>query len=185
VPRRAPNGFTACAPRTAHVSKSAFSTSISRKKAKDPEYAFLDAQDPVEAETGTQDPVAATESAIFPEQSPSSITEPLGDATPTPSPTAAAMPWYLRQQSAPRAPVQAAIIPDLPINPPPILSELLEYIAVTAGLDDLTLLDLRDLDPPPALGPKLIMLLATARSERHLHVSADRFARWLRRASTG
>lgn len=52
---------------------------------------------------------------------------------------------------------------------------------MTAGLDDLTLLDLRDLDPPPALGPKLIMLIATARSERHLHVSADRFARWLRR----
>lgn len=81
----------------------------------------------------------------------------------------------------PRAPVQAAEIPALPTNPPPILPQLLDYLAITAGLDDLTLLDLRDLDPPPALGPKLIMLLATARSERHLHVSADRFARWLRR----
>lgn len=187
APRPALNGFTVCAPRTAHVSRSAFSTSISRKKDKedptnsDPEYAFLDAQHRVEAKTGTQDPIVATESATHPEQSPSSITEPLGDATPTPSPAAAAIPWYLRQQSAPRAPVQAAEIPDLPVNPPPILAELLEYIAVTAGLDDLTLLDLRDLDPPPALGPKLIMLLATARSERHLHVSADRFARWLRR----
>ncbi|KAF3045720.1 ATPase synthesis protein 25 mitochondrial [Didymella keratinophila] len=181
VPRRAPDGFAVCTSRTAYVSKSAFSTSISRKKDTedptntDPEYAFLDAQDPVE------DSVAATESAIHPEQSPASVTEPLGDATPTPSPAAAAIPWYLRQQSAPRAPVQAAQIPDLPTNPPPILAELLEYLAVTAGLDDLTLLDLRELDPPPALGPKLIMLLATARSERHLHVSADRFARWLRR----
>lgn len=52
---------------------------------------------------------------------------------------------------------------------------------MTAGLDDLLLLDLRHLDPPPALGPKLIMIIATARSEKHLHVSADRFCRYLRR----
>ncbi|KAJ4379647.1 ATPase synthesis protein 25 mitochondrial [Didymella sp. IMI 355093] len=187
VPRSAPNGFTACASRTAYASRSAFSTSVSRRKDKedptnlDPEFAFLDAKDPIEAETDARETPAATESAIEPEHSPSAITEPLGDATPTSSPAAAAIPWYLRQQSAPRAPVQAAIIPDLPTNPPPILAPLLEYIAVTAGLDDLTLLDLRDLDPPPALGPKLIMLIATARSERHLHVAADRFARWLRR----
>lgn len=188
MPRTASNGFTACAPRTAYVSRSAFSTSVLRKKDKedptntDPEYAFLDTQDPLEVEIDAKDAIAAIESAIEPEHSPSTITEPLGDATPTPSSAAAAaIPWYLRQQSAPRAPVQAAEIPDLPINPPPILSPLLEYIAVTAGLDDLTLLDLRDLDPPPALGPKLIMLIATARSERHLHVAADRFARWLRR----
>lgn len=43
------------------------------------------------------------------------------------------------------------------------------------------LLDLRDLDPPPALGPKLIMIIATARSEKHLHVAADNFTRYLRR----
>lgn len=74
-----------------------------------------------------------------------------------------------------------AEIPDLPPNPPPLLETLLEYVSVTAGLDDLQLLDLRHLDPPPALGPKLIMLIATARSEKHLHVAADRFCRWLRR----
>ena len=49
------------------------------------------------------------------------------------------------------------------------------------GLDDISMLDLRELDPPAALGPNLIMLFATARSERHLHVSAGRFVRWLRR----
>ena len=48
------------------------------------------------------------------------------------------------------------------------------------GFDDLTLLDLRSLDPPPALGAGLMMILATARSERHLHISTDRFCRWLR-----
>jgi hypothetical protein len=48
-------------------------------------------------------------------------------------------------------------------------------------MDDLLLYDLRQLDPPPALGSSLIMLLCTARSEKHLHVSADRFCRYLRR----
>ncbi|CAI6342297.1 unnamed protein product [Periconia digitata] len=90
------------------------------------------------------------------------------------------LPWYLQNRPAP-APQQAALIPDLPTNPPPLLATLLDYIANTAGLDDIQLLDLRHLDPPPALGNKLIMLICTARSEKHLHVSADRMCRWLRR----
>jgi hypothetical protein len=97
------------------------------------------------------------------------------------APSDESIPWYLRSQSSAPSPVQAAEIPDLPPNPPPLLETLLEYVSVTAGLDDLQLLDLRHLDPPPALGPKLIMLIATARSEKHLHVAADRFCRWLRR----
>ncbi|KAJ3552062.1 hypothetical protein NPX13_g11207 [Xylaria arbuscula] len=48
------------------------------------------------------------------------------------------------------------------------------------GLDALSLLDLRKLDPSPALGPNLFMLFGTARSERHLNVSAGRLVRWLR-----
>lgn len=90
------------------------------------------------------------------------------------------IPWYLRDRVDPVA-TQAAQIPDLPPNPPPLLETLLHYISMTAGLDDLLLLDLRHLDPPPALGPKLIMIIGTARSEKHLHVSADRLCRWLRR----
>ncbi|EDU42274.1 hypothetical protein PtrSN002B_009741 [Pyrenophora tritici-repentis] len=93
----------------------------------------------------------------------------------------ASIPWYLKQQSSVPSPIQPAVVPDLPPNPPPLLETLLEYVSVTAGLDDLELLDLRNLDPPPALGPKLIMIIATARSEKHLHVAADRFCRWLRR----
>ncbi|KAL9008335.1 MAG: hypothetical protein Q9173_006528 [Seirophora scorigena] len=57
---------------------------------------------------------------------------------------------------------------------------MLEHISVDLGLDDLYLLDLRDIDPPPALGANLMMIIGTARSEKHLHVSADRFCRWLR-----
>ncbi|KAL1798985.1 hypothetical protein ACET3X_003022 [Alternaria dauci] len=100
----------------------------------------------------------------------------------TPSQQDHAIPWYLRQQSSVQSPtLNPAEIPDLPPNPPPLLRTLLEYVSITAGLDDLQLLDLRNLDPPPALGPKLIMIIATARSEKHLHVAADRFCRYLRR----
>jgi hypothetical protein len=97
------------------------------------------------------------------------------------------VPWYLqvnrdRERTAPETEQSAReAIPDLPHNPPPLLQTLLEYISITAGLDDLLLLDLRHLDPPPALGPKLIMIIGSARSEKHLHVSADRFCRYLRR----
>jgi ribosomal silencing factor RsfS len=96
------------------------------------------------------------------------------------------IPWYLRtQREALRdtSEQQSAreLIPELPPNPPPLLQTLLEYISITAGLDDLVLFDLRHLDPPPALGSKLIMIIGTARSEKHLHVSADRFCRYLRR----
>ncbi|CAO1601542.1 ATPase synthesis protein 25 mitochondrial [Xanthoria calcicola] len=57
---------------------------------------------------------------------------------------------------------------------------MLQHISVDLGLDDLYLLDLRDLDPPPALGANMLMVIGTARSEKHLHVSADRLCRWLR-----
>jgi hypothetical protein len=94
-----------------------------------------------------------------------------------------AVPWYLQVQSPQREPKplsERQRIPDLPESPPPILKPLLQQVSVDLGLDDLTLLDLRKLDPPPALGANLLMIIGTARSERHLHVSADRLCRWLR-----
>lgn len=97
--------------------------------------------------------------------------------------SAAPLPWYL-QVDTPQAPAYPLSdrqrLPEIPINPPPILEPLLKYISIDLGLDDLTLFDLKGLDPPPALGANLLMLLGTARSERHLHVSADRLCRWLR-----
>ncbi len=102
--------------------------------------------------------------------------------TSTSVPSTDALPWYLKQQASIPSQIQKPIeIPDLPKNPPPLLQTLLEYISNTAGLDDLEVLDLREIDPPPALGSKLIMVFATARSEKHLHVSADRLCRYLRR----
>ncbi|CZT24165.1 uncharacterized protein RCC_09882 [Ramularia collo-cygni] len=95
------------------------------------------------------------------------------------------IPWYLRTSSPLQSTVPDAIaerqrMPDLPENPPPLLAPLLKQISVELGIDDLTLLDLRGLDPPPALGANLLMLIGTARSEKHLHVSADKLCRWLR-----
>lgn len=98
------------------------------------------------------------------------------------------IPWYLQvqQQSQservnPTNPLaDRQTIPDLPAHPPDLLGPLLNHISRDLGLDDLTLLDLRSLDPPPALGGNLLMILGTARSEKHLHVSADKLCRWLR-----
>lgn len=98
-------------------------------------------------------------------------------------PVVSSKPWYLQvgtpiQRIYPLAERQR--IPDLPQRPPPILKPVLNHLSVDIGLDDLTLLDLRQLDPPAALGDNLLMVLGTARSEKHLHVSAERLCRWLR-----
>lgn len=71
-------------------------------------------------------------------------------------------------------------LPTLPENPPPLLRPILEYMSIDLGLDALSILDLRKLDPPPGLGANLLMVLATSRSEKHLHVSAGRLCKWLR-----
>ena len=93
-------------------------------------------------------------------------------------------PWYLQEQPQeavePSPMAHRQRLPDLPEYPPELLQPLLQHVSVELGLDDLTLLDLRQLDPPPALGSNLLMIIGTARSEKHLHVSADRLCRWLR-----
>ncbi|KAK4227187.1 ATPase synthesis protein 25, mitochondrial [Podospora fimiseda] len=92
------------------------------------------------------------------------------------------VPWYL-QVEPPRHPTlihEPPPLPDIPEGAPKLFEPLLKYVSDELGLDDLTLLDLREMDPPPAMGPDVIMVFGTARSERHLHVSADRLVRWLR-----
>ncbi|KAL6866722.1 hypothetical protein J3F83DRAFT_740927 [Trichoderma novae-zelandiae] len=95
---------------------------------------------------------------------------------------AADTPWFLDVEPPRRAPLQhIASLPKVPEDAPALLEPMLKYIYEDMGLDELSMLDLRDLDPPAALGPNLIMIFGTARSERHLHVSAGRFVRWLRK----
>ncbi len=95
------------------------------------------------------------------------------------------LPWYLQAQQPTTQQADHPLaarqrLPDLPSNPPTILQPLLHHVSVELGIDDLTILDLRSIDPPPALGANLFMIIGTARSEKHLHVSADRLCRWLR-----
>jgi ribosomal silencing factor RsfS len=96
------------------------------------------------------------------------------------------LPWYLQVDPpvAPRTTPQHLLekqkIPELPPNPPPVLEPALKYASVDLGLDYLYLLDLRQMDPPPSLGANQIMIVGTARSEKHMKVSADRLCRWLR-----
>lgn len=98
------------------------------------------------------------------------------------------VPWYL-QKNEPEGAVskddkspfaERQRIPELPESPPPILEPLLKHISVDLGMDYLSVMDLRHLDPPPALGANLLMILGSARSEKHLNISADRLCRWLR-----
>ena len=93
-------------------------------------------------------------------------------------------PWYLRIDTTQRLTnslLERHKIPKLPLGTPPLLQPILDYISLELGLDDLMIFDLRNIDPPPALGANLLMVLGTARSEKHLHVSADRFCKWLKR----
>ena len=98
--------------------------------------------------------------------------------------TDSAVPWYLQVQTPPYPDVNPMLerqrLPELPTEPPPLLQPILEHVSVSLGLDDLRLFDLRDIDPPLALGANLMVLIGTGRSEKHIHVSADRFCRWLR-----
>ncbi|KAN0081789.1 hypothetical protein V8E54_003087 [Elaphomyces granulatus] len=93
-------------------------------------------------------------------------------------------PWYLQVGTAagPSHPLaDRQQVPDLPENPPAILRSLLQHLSLEIGLNDLTLLDLRGRDPPPALGGNVIMIIGTARGLKHLSVSSDRLCRWLRK----
>ena len=105
---------------------------------------------------------------------------------PESQPETQSIPWYLEidNPSPPTLSMSPILahqqIPPLPSNPPAVLSSVLNHLSISIGLDDLTLIDLRDLSPPPALGANLLMIIGTARSVKHLNVSADRFCRWLR-----
>ncbi|OQD74890.1 hypothetical protein PENDEC_c009G06860 [Penicillium decumbens] len=97
-------------------------------------------------------------------------------------PASSHVPWYLQEEPpvTETRPVTEGHIPEIPENSPEMLPVLLEYTYKDLGLDSLKLYDLRDLDVPAALGANVIMIIGTARSVKHLNVSADRLCRWLR-----
>ncbi|RAH46700.1 RsfS/YbeB/iojap family protein [Aspergillus brunneoviolaceus CBS 621.78] len=120
-----------------------------------------------------------SETAALPSQDP----EPATTTTTTAPEPPSHIPWYLQDEPdvpATRPIISGEQIPALPENPPALLAALLEYTFKDLGLDGLKLLDLRGLDTPPALGANVIMIVGTARSVKHLNVSADRLCRWLR-----
>ncbi|KAK6499848.1 ATPase synthesis protein 25 mitochondrial [Arthrobotrys musiformis] len=100
------------------------------------------------------------------------------------SPTSDGTPWYLQSalQPAPRRFVSPLIeqMPELPPNPPQNFETLLNYLIKDLSLSKMKIMDLRDMDPPPALGPNTIMILATARSERHMNIASDKCCRYMR-----
>lgn len=142
---------------------------FSSRKATDETEAEVEVEAEVESEPDNKSAAAATESGS---QTPQAVKDGGQEEKP----------WYL-QEEPPRHPslVQhSQPLPEVPDNVPLILHDLVKYAAGDMGLDSLNLLDLRTLDPPAALGPNLIMLFGTARSERHLHVSGRHLLSWLR-----
>ncbi|CUS15767.1 unnamed protein product [Tuber aestivum] len=108
--------------------------------------------------------------------------------TPTPPKTSdsteGSVPWYLRVKTPvskfhPLAERQT--LPPLPEDPPPALQAVLTQLSGEEGIDYLKVLDLRALDPAPALGENIVMIIGTARSGRQLHMCSDRICRWLRK----
>lgn len=92
------------------------------------------------------------------------------------------VPWFLEVEPPRHIQSQHTVtLPKIPEDAPAMLEPMIKYVYEDMGLDDISLLDLRDLDTPAALGPNLIMLFGTARSERHLHISSGRFQKWLKR----
>ncbi|KAF3935731.1 hypothetical protein ABW19_dt0209064 [Dactylella cylindrospora] len=93
-------------------------------------------------------------------------------------------PWYLQSPPppAPKRFVSPLIeqMPPLPPNPPENFESLMNYLLKDLSLSKLKVMDIRGLDPPPALGQNVIMILATARSERHMNIAADRCSRYMR-----
>ncbi|KAK6356169.1 ATPase synthesis protein 25 mitochondrial [Orbilia javanica] len=100
------------------------------------------------------------------------------------SPPSDGTPWYLQSplQPAPRRFISPLIeqMPELPPNSPKNLETLLNYLIKDLSLSKIKIMDLRNLDPTPALGPNTIMIIATARSERHMNIAADKCARYMR-----
>ena len=99
------------------------------------------------------------------------------------SSSTAFLPWYLHDENV-QQPLRNVFnredLPPLPADSPEVLQPLMRHIYEDLGIDDLVLQDLRDIQPAPALGSNLLMIIGTARSEKHLHISADRLCRWLR-----
>ncbi|CAG8129146.1 unnamed protein product [Penicillium olsonii] len=104
------------------------------------------------------------------------------DSEPTGSTSTQNVPWYLQEEAPPvrDRPLTEAQLPEIPKDSPEMLSTLLEYTYKDLGLDSLKLFDLRGMEIPAALGANVIMIIGTARSTKHLNVSADRLCRWLR-----
>jgi hypothetical protein len=101
---------------------------------------------------------------------------------PAAAPKSDATPWFLRVETpkAARHPLaEHEKLPDLPPNPPSELSEMLQQLSEEHGISNLKLLDLRGINPPPAIG-NVVMILGNARSIRHLHATADKVCRFMR-----
>ena len=93
------------------------------------------------------------------------------------------VPWFLRMRGLPKPPKHTESTPavlEIPADAPAEIEAATTQLSEELGITDLSILDLRGLDPPPAIGMDTIMIVGTARSVKHLHAVADKMCRWMR-----
>ncbi|KAK9254391.1 hypothetical protein V1507DRAFT_480149 [Lipomyces tetrasporus] len=75
-------------------------------------------------------------------------------------------PWYLREANTHSTVTNLTPLPDIPDDAPQEVTEILNFLATDLGLMELSLVDLRSRNT--TFGPHAIMIVGTARSDRHL-----------------
>uniref|UniRef100_A0A060THB7 ATPase synthesis protein 25 n=1 Tax=Blastobotrys adeninivorans TaxID=409370 RepID=A0A060THB7_BLAAD len=94
--------------------------------------------------------------------------------------TSTEVPWYMRHSDAKNA-SESKHITEIPTleNSPASLEPILKHMAIEIGLDDLQLVDLRELDPPSSFGPA-ILVLASGKSDKHLTRASLELSKWIK-----
>ncbi|KAK9378639.1 uncharacterized protein V2V93DRAFT_375427 [Kockiozyma suomiensis] len=90
-------------------------------------------------------------------------------------------PWYLRvaESLAQTKVTNVAALPEMPDNSPDELEPILAFLVRDLGLQELSVIDLRGVST--VFGGEAIMVVSTARSERHLNRAAEQFRVFLKR----
>lgn len=94
--------------------------------------------------------------------------------------TPSEVPWYMRHSDAQNV-SESKHITEIPTleNSPASLEPILKHMAIEIGLDNLQLVDLRELDPPSSFGPA-ILVLASGKSDKHLTRASLELSKWIK-----
>lgn len=91
------------------------------------------------------------------------------------------VPWYMRDSNEQNQPtLNRAVMPELPANSSESLEAVVKEMVQDLGLDDITIVDLRNADPPSSFGPNAMMVVASGKSDKHLVRAATELSKWIK-----